>query len=1765
MEFLVKTIVGYIKDDINKAANKDGIWRYVLSSYPPKVLLKIGEEIDEFLQQDYGSDVRFEYGISCKLGEKWAADPQARAVLEEIKAKGWYNAGNNLTELRNRPKPPGVSKMIIILAGYEEIDDQDSLGDFFRLDSSNVWKLAMNSSFESWLEKEISAPLNKEELKKIDAVFCWLYQNYYTDLYGISSFLEELGLKQYGNKDSLYKRLAEGLRQRLGMPNLIGALRKKSKNFANYAQEGLDFFRYKRFKSPTERKRQLDKIERLQQDRSKLQEAEDWQRGCYQNSDEILEDLKAYIDHNDQSAAAKLRTVDFVYICDKILKLKLKGQPKPDKPAVKKLRGLPPEVFLHALLLTIAEYKEEVCEDEASLLPDLEITIESKAFQHNFYTDADTHETGETGAKRFLIRVLGGIDEYLKDHLVVFADNDASEVRLEYDPGREGIVFKETKNADPYLEFEVKVKGKSDREALVRRYRWLLPEDHTSYLVHELTEWLLQAYSSKNKAFLPLFGIRYFNEMFRAGGEESVVRIFRQGLKKEKPVRDLLEKISPEPNQLLNLAHTYYEFWKSVNEQGMFKALDAEFDKLRVAYEAAAEECLKLKEDGDNSLYLLMKAFLVSDVETANSKDVEWEKRLAAAAVTLLHPALLELLKNQYTYLGRAFNYLVRTRLNPRSLEREWGRVVDLAGIKRPLFGILGDNGNLITEIRSCDYIHLLGSPPRVSDFIESRLLLEYDTDEDDELSEGELFEKSQTSLLIKDLLMRYVCNHPFAHDGMSITVYCGNMIQNIIAGIDGFLEELAKKRGEAPPFAMQLNLFSDAESDTEVMKWINAWKDRWYQEETGGSHRYYANCEITIRFRIVSSDKAAEDLKSLLKETLSDVVILCDIVHDDDSEFRTIEKAEFKDYLMFPVLEKVVCQRKQIPSYKRQRIISNQRFNLPLRHAEMLYAAKTDHPIPSPTKTCLVLATSSLDQFAEAVNAAHESGNWVICLDETIDKGLLLDIARGGTRREIVGFGTGIGSHGEMNYTVSTDKYWKTTIIEKLTKDIEKVLGDLDLDKEQRKRVAEVLIEAADEITGMSLVNITGVSRFVHEFIGNAMIRKMLAKDQKAFCDELICLDDFPHWFNFENSSTGSSLRPDLLRLLVEIREGYVNITAQVIECKVVQDSEEHLEKARQQIRKGLSDLLLLFVPRISRKPLGSDYDTPPERRYWWMQLHRLIASKSRVDDNKYLNEALRALERLSEGYFNIKWQVAAFVFLTDVKGKAVEADNANKDWLFEFGEIPELGKLKLQAVVVKAARDFIPALCLENHGAGFDDPFEEADCLEIKCVKEEKDEKEAEEVTTGRLNDSIPDSGSSKSRGSEVQVNTERYMVAENAGELSAYKTDKTEGHAPSLVTATSYPERVFLGAHPDTQKPVFWEFGHPELSNRHLLVFGASGQGKTYAIQAILLELAKGGQNSLIIDYTDGFTDQQLDKITKEKLKPKQHYVKKEPLPINIFRSQSYFIDGQEFADQPHEIAWRVAGVFSSIYNLGDVQKGILYEAITQGVIEKGSDFTLEGLVKILERIREAGGPKSTSVAPVISKIRPFVDTKPFGKEDPQSWERLFTDPLNRCHIVQLAGYNSRETTRLITEFTLLDLYRYYRAYGNVESPRVIVLDEAQNLDHSLESPIGQLLTEGRKFGLSLILATQTLSNLSKDEKDRLFQAKHKLYFRPADTELNSFAKIIADSLNQRTEEWVQRLASLKRGECYSVGPSFDENTGKLIENSCFKIRIASLAER
>ena len=350
--------------------------------------------------------------------------------------------------------------------------------------------------------------------------------------------------------------------------------------------------------------------------------------------------------------------------------------------------------------------------------------------------------------------------------------------------------------------------------------------------------------------------------------------------------------------------------------------------------------------------------------------------------------------------------------------------------------------------------------------------------------------------------------------------------------------------------------------------------------------------------------------------------------------------------------------------------------------------------------------------------------------------------------------------------------------------------------------------------------------------------------------------------------------------------------------------------------------------------------------------------------------------------------------------------------------------------------------------------------------------------------------------------------------------------------------------------------------------MVVFGTSGMGKTYAFQCVLSEFARASQNSLIIDYTEGFVDSRIEPSAKTFMRPTQHYIRKQPLPINPFKRQVSIEEGIEFPDSPNTIAKRVGAIFKSVYALGDQQFSVLIDAIADGVKQNGDAFTLDGLTKVLESYLDDEVHNRARVQGTISKLRPFIDEHPFvsGTAD-DDWRNMFTDPERRCHIFQFLSVD-RHTSRALIEFVLWDLYAYVRRFGNKNTPRVVVLDEVQNLDLGGDAPVAKYLTEGRKFGLSLITATQSIRGIggSNDPRiSRLFQAEQKLFFKPTENEMREHAQLLHNAITDvSVQEWTTRLASLRIGECWSLGRNLNETTGKLVLQAQ-RVKIASLEDR
>lgn len=386
---------------------------------------------------------------------------------------------------------------------------------------------------------------------------------------------------------------------------------------------------------------------------------------------------------------------------------------------------------------------------------------------------------------------------------------------------------------------------------------------------------------------------------------------------------------------------------------------------------------------------------------------------------------------------------------------------------------------------------------------------------------------------------------------------------------------------------------------------------------------------------------------------------------------------------------------------------------------------------------------------------------------------------------------------------------------------------------------------------------------------------------------------------------------------------------------------------------------------------------------------------------------------------------------------------------------------------------------------------------------------------------------------------INTEQVEGNEEINhEIETSEENQIRDVVEENKMAEESPIRVLIGEDRYSHK-IFWEFGNKALANRHLLITGTSGQGKTYSIQTMLYELAKRNVSAIIFDYTEGFMLPQLEEPFKEFLggKINQHIVYSLGVPINPFRRHEVDLAGIKIQEKPSDVAARLADIFVHVYDFGAQQYSAIFDAALNGMQKYGCNMNMRIFKEELEEVAE----QNKSAKTVISKMSPFFHTVEF-KEDPNfDWGNILYADEAKINIIQLTLF-SREMQVVITEMMLWDAWYYTKKYGSKDKPFVVVLDEAQNLSHTMKSPSAAILTEGRKFGWSAWFATQSLKVLKDDEVVRLLQAAFKLYFKPTDDEVIKISKQL--DVTGETN-WLTEIQKLKKGQCIVVGDKMKPN--------------------
>lgn len=1759
MKYYVKSIVDYVSRQMasfTATATGNRRLQFMIPQLPGNATLLLARSLEEIC---FNSKIRLDFKVADALIKTWQPQ-EAQQLNPKYRAKGSLTGDRNAID--------NTEPVVQILVGSAKVTDKGSLADFHQCDKTVLWKAQLGSSFDNWIEKcfeDAGIDYNKEHLEHVNHILCELRERF--DLYQISQLLEEIDFNAKDGRDA-EKELLSKL-QRFNLPNLksleFGQKRKTFRYYVNCANE---FFSYEMFMDTGKRNKAIKNLNQFIETNRGIIPPDKYEP-FFADEVDFLDALKNYIENNVQYP--QLLHCDFIYILDKILKC-IPVKSDDPKITIKKLSGSPIEVILHAVWFALGK-----CESRNNIM---NIKLIGKTFRHDYMAADGTTSDNNELAKTALARLLGGIDALCEAYIQLTPYDTGQELEIESRLLNDDISYNPSKTAEPYFEFHIVITNdNSDPEVFA--FAWKLPENHPYRLADGLITLAFESYSyTTGMWMLPAYQLAYYQELMAAKDEDEICRVLSHCINECRPgsgtfMNNLLLDVWQRANDpfapyLHRVCTMYKDFIRDAHDNGLHAALKlgGAVDIFQ-AYKDAAEAFTKKDTSVKDSFKLasmLMRAFLVlSDKSRKDATKWTVAKHEPSGIVTILHPALLEMLQAQIAFLFSAFSTIATGEFNAKKpfKESKWQYYADMATIQMPLTGLLVDeNLKLDVNIVGKDLVHRLGGISLEDAPMTTRLLVRYDGIDDDDVSDAEIFRVTRESQLLFRFLKDYWFMHRQANDGISIGVYRNDDIQPILSAIHSYLQCLEDMGvlsiEREKKYYVKLILFSESSDETGIVNWLEQWQERWEASETESKLRCYSYCQLSVSHRIVSPTKEYKQFEDILnKEIDCDIIVLYDFIVSgrSGSTFKAADTFdETNDTLKFPIQEKTLCSSTQPDEESRRaQIISNRQFRINTLHTEIMARLKLDSS-PQGTEH-VVLSYGDYEPWKKVVDAAHNSAEWVICIDANIDEGLIAYSSDSNIRkRELIGFGSGVGSHGESNYTISTQKYFIDDLKRILLESFKRIYkyGTLEDDT----MITESLMQSAKSLAGLSLIRALGPNEYIRDFVSYALMRKILPIGGNYVCDQLFSIDAYRHWFDM--TSDDDKTHPDLLWLRASLTsERKLRIEARLFECKMAEENQEYVDKAKTQIENGIHVLATAFTPKSS-----AISDNRPDQRYWHLQLHRLIASRTKVNSSQEA-DFLSAMEKLAEGDFEITWGAAVFTFWTDSQAEG----------LTPYGAFDVIwNELILPVPIYAASYKFLKDICAGNVA-----PLNEwndkllliPQKVNIIPLPERETIIPEEEYLGEGMNTPITDIPIPPSHAPLITTPTIiDGKAAATSGTLVTSDNIEIPPSAsitiPQPVTQQAIPKRILLGR--SGQRDIYWEFGHPGLNNRHMLIFGSSGMGKTYAIQAILCELGRYAQNSLIVDYTNGFLNKQLQEITKVALQPVQHILKTEKLPISPFKKQKQEVDeGIVISDNAIDVAKRVAATFKTVYELGDHQFSILTDAIEEGVNNFQDALTLDQVMNTLHSYLNDGHHPRASVLTTISRMKNFVSEKPFAAEtNGIGWQNLFSDVLKKCHVFQLTQID-RISQKILTEFILWDLYAYVRSVGDESTPKVVVLDEVQNLDHGLDAPVAKYLTEGRKFGLSLIAATQTLSNLDRDQQSRLFLAAHKLFFRPADPEMSQYADYALQAASSGTRnEWMQKLSALQKGECLSIGPALNENTSKL-RNSVEKMKITSLEER
>lgn len=225
-----------------------------------------------------------------------------------------------------------------------------------------------------------------------------------------------------------------------------------------------------------------------------------------------------------------------------------------------------------------------------------------------------------------------------------------------------------------------------------------------------------------------------------------------------------------------------------------------------------------------------------------------------------------------------------------------------------------------------------------------------------------------------------------------------------------------------------------------------------------------------------------------------------------------------------------------------------------------------------------------------------------------------------------------------------------------------------------------------------------------------------------------------------------------------------------------------------------------------------------------------------------------------------------------------------------------------------------------------------------------------------------------------------------------------------------------------------------------------------------------------------------------------------------------------------------------IFKLLIKQGYLQKKLLREAINI-MFENKNKFSVPHLIEVLELLSyQKEEEEQKNVFRLLSKLDCYSEIK-----------KIFISPCVRTYIsepgiyiIQVSDYGEIQR-KFCVEFLAELIWQNIRHGGKMSD--IIILDEFQCMELKPGSALSAMLREGRKYGLSVWLASQFLGNYDKECVDTLMQVGNKIFFRPTENDERIVADFVDSNLNT---VWRKIFHNLYIGEAVLKGSYFLNNS-------------------